>query len=101
MDLSVELCGLRLEHPVLNGSGTFDAIAARRVFGAASWRVSLLGLRLEDDHPRASGGNPPPRIFETRRDGQLDQPAEQGGWKDFSSRTCRGSPSSQYRWSSR
>ena len=35
MDLRVELCGLRLEHPVLNGSGTFDAIAARRAFGEA------------------------------------------------------------------
>ena len=35
MDLGVELCGLRLEHPVLNGSGTFDAIVARRAFGDA------------------------------------------------------------------
>ena len=30
-DLSLELCGIRLEHPILNGSGTFDAIAARRL----------------------------------------------------------------------
>jgi dihydroorotate dehydrogenase (NAD+) catalytic subunit len=31
--LAIELCGLPLAHPVLNGSGTFDAIAARRAFG--------------------------------------------------------------------
>ena len=31
--MSVEFCGLRLAHPVINGSGTFDAIAARRAFG--------------------------------------------------------------------
>ena len=28
-----ELAGLELEHPVLNGSGTFDALAALRTFG--------------------------------------------------------------------
>ena len=32
-DLSTEFCGLTLRHPVINGSGTFDAIAARRAFG--------------------------------------------------------------------
>ena len=31
----VELCGLKLAHPIINGSGTFDAIAARRAFGEA------------------------------------------------------------------
>ena len=34
-DLAAELCGIRLAHPILNGSGTFDAIAARRSFGGA------------------------------------------------------------------
>ena len=34
-EMSVEFCGLRLAHPVINGSGTFDAIAARRAFGDA------------------------------------------------------------------
>ena len=33
VDLRIELAGLELEHPVLNGSGTFDAIAALRTFG--------------------------------------------------------------------
>ena len=64
--MSVEFCGLTLEHPVINGSGTFDAIAARRVFGDA----------LLDDFPFAAfvsktitlaprAGNAPPRLFET------------------------------------
>jgi dihydroorotate dehydrogenase (NAD+) catalytic subunit len=66
MDLSVELCGLRLEHPVLNGSGTFDAIAARRVFGAAlgdEFPFSAFVSKTITPEPRV--GNPPPRIFET------------------------------------
>jgi dihydroorotate dehydrogenase (NAD+) catalytic subunit len=61
----IEFCGLRLAHPVINGSGTFDAIAARRVFGVA----------LERDFPFAAyvsktitlqerAGNPPPRLWE-------------------------------------
>ena len=33
--MSVEFCGLELAHPIVNGSGTFDALAARRAFGAA------------------------------------------------------------------
>ena len=66
MDLSVELCGMRLEHPVLNGSGTFDAIAARRVFGAAlldEFPFSAFVSKTITPEPRV--GNPPPRIFET------------------------------------
>ena len=31
----LDLCGVELRGPVLNGSGTFDAIAARRAFGDA------------------------------------------------------------------
>ena len=66
MDLSLELCGLRLEHPVLNGSGTFDAIAARRAFGEAlldDFPFSAFVSKTITLEPRA--GNPPPRIFET------------------------------------
>ncbi len=66
MDLSVELCGLRLEHPVLNGSGTFDAIAARRAFGEAlldEFPFSAFVSKTITPEPRV--GNPPPRIFET------------------------------------
>ena len=31
----ISVCGIELAHPVVNASGTFDAIAARRVFGDA------------------------------------------------------------------
>jgi dihydroorotate dehydrogenase (NAD+) catalytic subunit len=61
-----EFCGLDLVHRVVNASGTFDAIAARRVYGAA----------LLDDFPFAAFvsktitleprlGNEPQRIWET------------------------------------
>ncbi len=66
MDLSVDLCGLQLEHPVLNGSGTFDAMAARRVFGAGlleEFPFSAFVSKTITPEPRV--GNPPPRIFET------------------------------------
>jgi dihydroorotate dehydrogenase (NAD+) catalytic subunit len=63
--LTVELCGLQLAHPIVNGSGTFDAIAARRVFGEqlreefpfAAYVSKTITLA-----PRA--GNPPPRLWE-------------------------------------
>jgi dihydroorotate dehydrogenase (NAD+) catalytic subunit len=66
MDLSVEIAGLDLEHPVLNGSGTFDAIVARRAFGdalLADFPFSMFVSKTVTPEPRA--GNPPPRIFET------------------------------------
>jgi dihydroorotate dehydrogenase (NAD+) catalytic subunit len=66
VDLSIDLCGLRLEHPVLNGSGTFDAIAARRAFGDElhdRFPFSAFVSKTITPEPRA--GNPPPRLFET------------------------------------
>jgi dihydroorotate dehydrogenase (NAD+) catalytic subunit len=51
---------------VLNGSGTFDAIAARRVFGEAlrdEFPFSAFVSKTITPEPRV--GNPPPRIFET------------------------------------
>jgi dihydroorotate dehydrogenase (NAD+) catalytic subunit len=66
VDLSTELCGLRLRHPVLNGSGTFDAIAARRVFGDQllhQFPFSAFVSKTITPEPRA--GNPPPRLWET------------------------------------
>jgi len=64
--VSVEFCGLTLEHPVINGSGTFDAIAARRVFGDAlleDFPFAAFVSKTITLAPRA--GNPPPRLFET------------------------------------
>ena len=62
----VELCGVSLAHPVLNGSGTFDAIAARRAFGDAlleRFPFSAFVSKTITVQPRA--GNPPPRLWET------------------------------------
>ena len=63
--MSIEFCGMVLAHPVINGSGTFDAIAALRAFGE----------ELREDFPFAAyvsktitleprKGNPPPRLWE-------------------------------------
>jgi dihydroorotate dehydrogenase (NAD+) catalytic subunit len=65
-DLSVDLFGLRLAHPILNGSGTFDAIAARRAFGDAldeRFPFSVFVSKTITPEPRP--GNPPPRLYET------------------------------------
>jgi dihydroorotate dehydrogenase (NAD+) catalytic subunit len=66
MDLRARIGSVELEHPVLNGSGTFDAIAARRAFGdalIAEFPFSMFVSKTITPEPRA--GNPPPRIFET------------------------------------
>lgn len=62
----VDFCGLELAHPVVNGSGTFDAIAARRLFGEALERDFPFAAFVSKTitlEPRA--GNPPPRLYET------------------------------------
>jgi dihydroorotate dehydrogenase (NAD+) catalytic subunit len=65
VDLSVELAGLELAHPVLNASGTFDAIAALRSFGdelRQQFPFSAFVSKTITVEPR--GGNPPPRLWE-------------------------------------
>jgi dihydroorotate dehydrogenase (NAD+) catalytic subunit len=65
-EMRVDFAGLALDHPIVNGSGTFDAIAARRVFGDAlleSFPFSAFVSKTITPAPRA--GNPPPRLFET------------------------------------
>jgi dihydroorotate dehydrogenase (NAD+) catalytic subunit len=62
----IDLCGIELRHPVINGSGTFDAIAARRAFGDAlldEFPFSAFVSKTITPEPRA--GNPPPRLWET------------------------------------
>ena len=62
----IDFCGLRLEHPIVNGSGTFDAIAARSLFGDAlldQFPFAAFVSKTITLQPRA--GNPPPRLFET------------------------------------
>jgi dihydroorotate dehydrogenase (NAD+) catalytic subunit len=66
LDLSTEIAGLELEHPVLNGSGTFDAIAALRAFGPElrdRFPFSAFVSKTITVAPRE--GNPPPRLWET------------------------------------
>ncbi len=61
-----DFCGIELRHPVINGSGTFDAIAARRAFGEQlldEFPFSAFVSKTITPEPRA--GNPPPRLWET------------------------------------
>jgi dihydroorotate dehydrogenase (NAD+) catalytic subunit len=63
---AIELCGVRLRGPVLNGSGTFDVIAARRAFGDAlieRFPFDAFVSKTITLEPRQ--GNPPPRLWET------------------------------------
>jgi dihydroorotate dehydrogenase (NAD+) catalytic subunit len=63
--MSVAFCGLELAHPIINGSGTFDALAARKAFGAALDRQFPFAAYVSKTitlEPRA--GNPPPRLWE-------------------------------------
>ncbi|HXP36668.1 MAG TPA: hypothetical protein VN817_02780, partial [Solirubrobacteraceae bacterium] len=64
-DGAVEFCGLRLAHRVINGSGTFDALAARRAFGAALARDFPFAAFVSKTitlQPR--DGNASPRLWE-------------------------------------
>ena len=64
--MTVAFCGLRLAHPIVNGSGTFDAIAARRAFGDAlleQFPFAAFVSKTITLEPRV--GNPPPRLYET------------------------------------
>jgi dihydroorotate dehydrogenase (NAD+) catalytic subunit len=61
----VSFCGLELCHRVINGSGTFDAIAASRAFGESliqQFPFSAYVSKTITLAPRA--GNPPPRLWE-------------------------------------
>ncbi|MGO9490622.1 MAG: dihydroorotate dehydrogenase [Solirubrobacteraceae bacterium] len=64
--MSVEFCGLRLAHPVVNGSGTFDAIAATRAFGPELREAFPFAAYVSKTITlQARTGNPPPRLWET------------------------------------
>jgi dihydroorotate dehydrogenase (NAD+) catalytic subunit len=61
----VDLCGIELAHPIINASGTFDAIAARRAFGdAVLERFPFSAYVSKTITPAARTGNPPPRLWE-------------------------------------
>jgi len=62
----LEFCGIELAHPIVNASGTFDAIAALRVYGdelLAEFPFSAFVSKTITPEPRA--GNEPQRIWET------------------------------------
>jgi dihydroorotate dehydrogenase (NAD+) catalytic subunit len=66
LDLSTDLCGIELRHPVINGSGTFDAIAARRAFGDELLdQFPFSAFVSKTITPEQRAGNPPPRLWET------------------------------------
>jgi dihydroorotate dehydrogenase (NAD+) catalytic subunit len=61
----IEFCGIPLAHRIVNGSGTFDAIAARRAFGDAlleDFPFAAFVSKTVTLAPRQ--GNPPPRLWE-------------------------------------
>lgn len=63
--MSVDFCGIGLEHPIINASGTFDAIAARRAFGdelLERFPFAAFVSKTVTLAPRQ--GNPPPRLWE-------------------------------------
>jgi dihydroorotate dehydrogenase (NAD+) catalytic subunit len=61
-----DFCGIELAHRVINASGTYDAIVARRVFGddlLADFPFAAFVSKTITPEPR--GGNAPQRIWET------------------------------------
>jgi dihydroorotate dehydrogenase (NAD+) catalytic subunit len=63
--VTLSFCGIELAHPIVNGSGTFDAIAARRAFGDAlleDFPFAAFVSKTVTLQPRQ--GNPPPRLWE-------------------------------------
>jgi dihydroorotate dehydrogenase (NAD+) catalytic subunit len=61
----VDLCGIELAHPIINASGTFDAIAARRAFGRAMVdRFPFAAFVSKTVTLAPRDGNPPPRLWE-------------------------------------
>src|SRR3954467_1590705 len=61
----VRFCGMELAHPVINASGTFDALAALRTFGDALLeRFPFSAYVSKTITLRPREGNPPPRLWE-------------------------------------
>jgi dihydroorotate dehydrogenase (NAD+) catalytic subunit len=61
----IDFCGIEIAHPIINASGTFDAIAARRAFGEAlveQFPFAAFVSKTVTVAPRQ--GNPPPRLWE-------------------------------------
>ncbi len=66
VDLTVDLAGLALPHPLLNASGTFDVLETRQRYGEAALTPFPFAAYVPKTitlEPRE--GNPPPRVTET------------------------------------
>lgn len=63
---TIDFCGLQLAHPVINGSGTFDAIAAMETFGEELLeRFPFSAFVSKTITFEARAGNGPPRLWES------------------------------------
>jgi dihydroorotate dehydrogenase (NAD+) catalytic subunit len=63
--LTTDLCGIDLESPIINASGTFDAIAAHRAFGDQLMeRFPFAAFVSKTVTLKPRQGNPPPRLWE-------------------------------------
>jgi len=63
--VSVEFCGLRVAHPVINASGTFDLLAAAEAFDDGLFDPFPFAAFVSKTITLAPrGGNPPPRLWE-------------------------------------
>jgi dihydroorotate dehydrogenase (NAD+) catalytic subunit len=63
--VTIDFCGLELPSPIINASGTFDAIAARRAFGEQLLEQFPFAAFVSKTVTRAAReGNPPPRLWE-------------------------------------
>jgi dihydroorotate dehydrogenase (NAD+) catalytic subunit len=61
----IDFCGIPLAHRIVNGSGTFDAIAAHRAFGDALYEQFPFAAFVSKTVTLAPrDGNPPPRLWE-------------------------------------
>ena len=95
-----DFCGIELAHPVINASGTYDAIAARKVFGdelLEEFPFSAFVSKTITPEPRA--GNAPQRIWETPAGmiNSIGLPNKGLAWRESSSPTCRSWRSCRYR----
>lgn len=63
--MSVDFCGIELAHPIINASGTFDAIAAQTAFGdQLTERFPFAAFVSKTVTLAPREGNPPHRLWE-------------------------------------
>ncbi len=64
--MPVDFCGLRLAHPIINASGTFDLLAAAATFDRELFAPFPFAAYVSKTITLATRtGNPPPRLWET------------------------------------